>query len=124
MGKRSDFARRPMDNYPTIDPNAPTTPPKTVTVATGDSLSVISGREYGVQKLWPIIYDANKGLIGANPDNIRVGTTLVIPPIESVPDATKERALQRADMHLNAWIAWSKQKKPGYPTLPREVTEG
>ena len=24
MGKRSDFARRPMDNYPTIDPNAVT----------------------------------------------------------------------------------------------------
>lgn len=50
------------------------------TVADGDTLATIAERFYGDPTLWRRIYDANRGTIGDNPDNVRVGTTLRIPP--------------------------------------------
>ena len=48
-------------------------------VKSGDSLSRIAKRIYGDAKQWPRIYEANKALIGANPDLIQPGQKLVIP---------------------------------------------
>jgi nucleoid-associated protein YgaU len=50
------------------------------TVADGDTLATIAERFYGDPTQWRRIYDANRSVIGENPDNVRVGTTLRIPP--------------------------------------------
>jgi 5'-nucleotidase len=50
------------------------------TIEAGDTLASISERFYGDPTLWRRIYDANRTAIGDNPDNLRVGTTLQIPP--------------------------------------------
>jgi len=54
-------------------------PPGKYTVVPGDSLSKISEKYYGVPGYWDVIYLANYGLIGKNPDVIRPGITLDIP---------------------------------------------
>ena len=52
----------------------------TYTVGEGDTLVTISQKVYGDGTLWRKIYDANKGLIGENPDSIKAGSELKIPP--------------------------------------------
>jgi hypothetical protein len=42
----------------------------------GDSLSAIAGRLFGDPGKWPYLYDANRGVVGDNPDVIEVGTVL------------------------------------------------
>jgi len=54
-------------------------PPGKYTVKPDDSLSKISEKYYGSPGYWDIIYLANYGLIGKNPDVIRPGITLEIP---------------------------------------------
>lgn len=49
------------------------------TVVSGDSLSKIAKRHYGDASKWHQIYEANKGIIGANPDHIEVGQVLTLP---------------------------------------------
>lgn len=48
------------------------------TVKPGDTLSSIA-RKYGVQGGWWALYQANKEMIGRNPDRLNVGTLLVVP---------------------------------------------
>ena len=63
----------------TTSSSAPTTQTsnnKTYTVRSGDTLSGI-GSKYGVS--WKKIYDANKSVIGNNPNRIYPGQTLTIP---------------------------------------------
>jgi nucleoid-associated protein YgaU len=52
---------------------------RTYVVKSGDSLSKIAKELYGDAKRWPEIYEANKALIGDNPDLIHPGQKLVIP---------------------------------------------
>jgi LysM repeat protein len=85
---------------PTAKPNAaaPATPtggtaqaaptggaatPTTYTIADGDTLPSISQKVYGDANQWRRIYDANKDTIGSNPNLIKVGAKLTIPPKES-----------------------------------------
>lgn len=57
---------------------APTpTPARTYTVKRGDTLSGIASKSPGVT--WQAIYDANRALIGSDPNLIRVGQVLKIP---------------------------------------------
>jgi nucleoid-associated protein YgaU len=49
------------------------------TVAEGETLSHISLKYYGSATRWQEIYEANKGVIGDNPNKIYVGQELVIP---------------------------------------------
>ncbi len=49
------------------------------TVQSGDSLSAIALKFYGNAGEWDKIYQANKGIIGDNPNMIQVGQTLKIP---------------------------------------------
>lgn len=51
------------------------------TVVSGDSLSLIAGRKYGDVLLWPILYDANKPVIGSDPGMIKPGQVFTIPNI-------------------------------------------
>ncbi|MEG4879876.1 LysM peptidoglycan-binding domain-containing protein, partial [Microcoleus sp. K1-B6] len=52
---------------------------RTYTVQPGDTLSIIAQKFYGDANLWQRIYDANRGIIGDNPDRIFPGQNLVIP---------------------------------------------
>ena len=51
----------------------------TYTVKSGDSLSKIAKNFYGDAQQWKKIYEANKDVIGANPDLIQPGQTYKIP---------------------------------------------
>lgn len=52
---------------------------KQYTVVGGDSLSSLAKKFYGSADLWKVIYDANKQLIGPDPNLIRPGQVLDIP---------------------------------------------
>jgi len=63
-------------------PLPPIPPPpavKTYSVLPGDSLSKIAQKFYGNPSLWSKIYQANKALIGPNPNLINPGQKLTIP---------------------------------------------
>jgi len=53
-----------------------TTAQRTYTVKSGDTLGIIAGR-FGTT--WQVLYEANKAIIGADPDLIQPGMVLVIP---------------------------------------------
>lgn len=50
------------------------------TVKAGDTLSKIAKKIYGDETAYQKIYEANKALIGKDPNNIKVGQELKIPP--------------------------------------------
>jgi hypothetical protein len=52
---------------------------KRYTVIAGDTLGKIAAKFYGNASQWQKIYDANRNVIGGDPDVIRVGQTLIIP---------------------------------------------
>lgn len=52
---------------------------RTYTVKAGDSLSKIAKELYGDATKWKQIYEANKDVIGPNPDLIKPGQVLTIP---------------------------------------------
>jgi nucleoid-associated protein YgaU len=52
---------------------------RTYTVVQGDSLSKIAQRFYGKADEWRTIYEANREVIGNNPDLIKPGQIFVIP---------------------------------------------
>ena len=55
---------------------------RTYTVAKGDTLSHIAREFYGKAGRWQAIYDANREVIGDNPDKIYPGQVLRIPASE------------------------------------------
>lgn len=66
------------------------------TVVRGDTLSHIAATWYGDATRWQPIYDANKAVIGPDPNKIAVGIKLVIPPGGNGP--AKEQAPARSDL--------------------------
>lgn len=56
---------------------------ETYTVVSGDSLSKIARNHYGDGTKWHQIYEANKGIIGSDPDKIEVGQVLTLPKASS-----------------------------------------
>jgi nucleoid-associated protein YgaU len=52
---------------------------RTYTVRAGDSLSKIAKALMGDAKKWRALYEANKDVVGANPDLIHPGQILKIP---------------------------------------------
>jgi nucleoid-associated protein YgaU len=67
------------DFFGTKDAAAPAATGNTYTVVSGDSLSKIAKHHYGDAAKWHQIYDANKAIIGSNPDHIEVGQVLTLP---------------------------------------------
>lgn len=68
----------------TVNPGAPA-PAQHYTVRSGDTLSAIALARYGNADLWPLIYTANHGTIGGNPDLIFPQQTFAIPQQASKP---------------------------------------
>ncbi|MBL8228059.1 MAG: LysM peptidoglycan-binding domain-containing protein [Bryobacterales bacterium] len=52
-------------------------------VKSGDSLSLISGRFWGDVLLWPILYDANRSVVGPDPNKIVPNQKLTVPSIKN-----------------------------------------
>ncbi|MGI8502556.1 MAG: LysM peptidoglycan-binding domain-containing protein [Hassallia sp.] len=52
---------------------------QTYTVQSGDTLFLIAQKVYQDGNLWHLIYEANRGIIGNDPSQIKVGMVLVIP---------------------------------------------
>ena len=63
----------------TVAAASSTTKSTTYTVKKGDSLWLIAKRHYGNGAQWRKIYDANKKVVGSNPNRIYPGQKLVIP---------------------------------------------
>ena len=80
-----DGIKQPVPAPPPAAAPAPPPPPppppaqRYYTVQPGDSLSLIAGRYTGNVMNYPALYNANKGIIGGNPDLIQPGQRLVIP---------------------------------------------
>lgn len=62
-------------------------PGQEYTVQSGDTLWGIAQRAYGDPEDWDTIYDANKGVVGNNPNLIYPGQKLQI-PVQSDPGPT------------------------------------
>jgi nucleoid-associated protein YgaU len=58
----------------------PSQPEQTYVVQPGDSMRSIAQQVYGDASLWPRIYDANRDVIGPDPDALQPGMRLRIPP--------------------------------------------
>jgi hypothetical protein len=58
-------------------------------VQTGDWLSKLAQRYYGDMYKWPVIYEANRKVIGNDPNLIRPGQKLVIPTLPKVTAARR-----------------------------------
>jgi len=56
---------------------------QTYEVKSGDTLLTISEEVYGDATKWRKIYDANKDVIGADPDKLKLEMKLKIPPKDS-----------------------------------------
>jgi nucleoid-associated protein YgaU len=52
-------------------------------IQSGDTLATIAQQYYGDPSQWRRIYDANKDVIGDDPDKLKLGTKLTIPPKQS-----------------------------------------
>jgi Tfp pilus assembly protein FimV len=76
------------------------TQPAIYTVQSGDSLFSIAQRFYGDGNKWPLIYDCcNRQVIGQDPNLVRPGEVLYIPPLAqsltctvTAPDGLNARA--------------------------------
>ena len=78
-GKRSSAVVRAAT--PKIKPKPARPPVRTYVVQTGDTLSRIASKMYNDPGKWDVIAQANKSTL-PNPETVRVGQTLVIPPLD------------------------------------------
>jgi nucleoid-associated protein YgaU len=67
---------------PPASPVAATPSPTEIiyTVQPGDTLQTIAGQVYGDPDAWSRIYEANRDRIGPDPDALRAGMRLELPP--------------------------------------------
>ncbi len=65
---------------PTTAASADTTAGDTYEVQSGDTLLSIADQFYGDTTQWRRIYDVNKDVIGSDPDKLKIGMKLKIPP--------------------------------------------
>jgi nucleoid-associated protein YgaU len=70
-------------------------PDRLYSVKQGDSLSLIAGRQWGDVLFWPLLYNANKDLVGPNPNYLRIGLRLTIPDISRFSQAELDQARTR-----------------------------
>ena len=63
---------------------------KKYTIVDGDTLSGIAKRQYGNARMWPVIYKANREIIGENPDLIYPDVEIVIPDASKFDDLSDE----------------------------------
>lgn len=52
----------------------------TYEIQSGDTLLTVAEQAYGDATQWRKIYDANKDVIGPDPDKLKIGMKLKVPP--------------------------------------------
>lgn len=67
-----------------------------IIVAPGDTLSHLAKVYYRDWKLWPLIWEQNRMVVGFNPDLIRPGQRLTIRPLLHYSRTEQDRARERA----------------------------
>ncbi len=90
-----------IENKPAKEDPAPAKKAEPVydTVTSTRYLSILARDHYGVKNYWIFIYEANPQL--GNPNQIRPGTKVLIPPKESFQEATKAETDAKARRLLN-----------------------
>jgi LysM repeat protein len=68
---------------------------QTVFAASGDTLSGLAQKYYGSVEYWPLLWDTNRGVVGTNPNKIRAGMQLQIPPFAAFTPAQLQDAKKR-----------------------------
>jgi nucleoid-associated protein YgaU len=76
--------KEPLPDFSSVQSGGSSTAPsaaaeETYTVKQGDSLSKIAKRVYGDAQQWRRIYEANREVVGGNPDLIHPGQVLKLP---------------------------------------------
>jgi len=71
------------------------------TVQPGDTLGLISLKVYGTFSRWPVIADANRALLGNNPDMLRLGMVLSVPVLAEVENGSSALRLAVPPPALN-----------------------
>ena len=66
-----------------------------VVVVLGDTLSGLAAKHYGTVKYWPLLWDANRNVVGPNPNRISPGMRLSVPPLSSFTQAQLADARRR-----------------------------
>lgn len=82
IGKKVDVQKAPVKQParpPVVNKGTVNKPGGTYTVKKNDNLSKIAFSVYGKASKWRDIFNANKKVIGANPDKIQIGMKLVLP---------------------------------------------
>jgi nucleoid-associated protein YgaU len=75
-----DDARDSDDARSDVDASAPLADePETTTVRRGESLSAVAARVYSDANRWPELYEANRDVLGDNPNFVRAGVELTLP---------------------------------------------
>lgn len=64
-------------------PTAPSDTPIYDTITATRYLTTLAREYYGDYRLWPYIYEANKGILG-HPNHIKPGTRVVVPSLRSI----------------------------------------
>jgi LysM repeat protein len=77
------------------------TPGSNYTVQANDTLSSIAQRAYGNANAWQKIYDANKQVIGNDPNLLQVGEVIFIPPVDA-PHVTTVKVTAPAGLNVRA----------------------
>jgi nucleoid-associated protein YgaU len=85
--KEAEYGKEPPEGLPASKP-APAAAPKVEYIAEhvmkpDETLSHLSLKYYGsaIRDKWMIIYEANKEVIGSDPNHVRPGTVLKIPKL-------------------------------------------
>ncbi|MCC3766006.1 transglycosylase family protein [Streptomyces sp. UNOC14_S4] len=73
--------------------------PSTHTVQTGETLSLIAQRQLGDTRHWQSIYEINKGIIGPDPNFIRLGQSLALPTGHRKPYTGENEAKTTTPRH-------------------------
>lgn len=78
-------------------------------INSNDTLWSIASKEYGDGYLWPVIFRANRSLLG-NPNQIPAGITVKLPNIENPGNLTESDSVSVARGYLNVYD-WMKENR-------------
>jgi hypothetical protein len=82
---------------PATAPAAPAKPAATmVTVRRGDTLSGLAASNYGDWRYWPLLWQANRSVVGTNPNRLKRGAVLTVPPLADFTAQQKADAVRAA----------------------------
>lgn len=84
-----------------VGSSGPAQAPMTIVVTSGDTLSDLARKVYGSDHYWPLLWDANRAVIGSHPNLVRPGMRLSAPPFSSFSNAQRQDAERR-------YSTWSK----------------